>query len=174
MCFFISKSNVFIYFLQSRVASSMGRYHTVEQLQLDTWSMATTSPWLVIKDTNWTGQINYCAGNSGWNRFCPDANVSFNSEVYDEWVAYLFSSNQIAIVFENLNFYFIKTAKIPVYGNKAMCVNIARSVYKKDYTLRCLEYICSVSSPVDACQSWVRVPSKALVVPWARNFVLID
>jgi len=38
--------------------------------------------------------------------------------------------------FENLNFYFMKTAKIPVYRS------IALSVYKIDYTLRCLEYIC--------------------------------
>jgi len=38
----------------------------------------------------------------------------------------------------------MKTAKIPVYGN------IALSVYKIEYmyTLRCLEYICSVSSPL--------------------------
>jgi len=36
----------------------------------------------------------------------------------------------------------MKTAKILIYGN------IALSVYKMDYTLRCLEYICSVSSPL--------------------------
>jgi len=39
-----------------------------------------------------------------------------------------------------LNFYFNKTANIPVYGN------IALSVYTIDYTLRCLEYMCSVSA----------------------------
>ena len=37
--------------------------------------------------------------------------------------------DQIAVCFDN--FYFIKTAKKPVYGN------IALSVYKIDYTLRC-------------------------------------
>jgi len=46
----------------------------------------------------------------------------------------------------------MKTANIPVYGNIAMCGNIAMYgnialfVYKTDYTLRYLEYICSVSS----------------------------
>ena len=36
----------------------------------------------------------------------------------------------------------MKTAKIPV------CGIIALYVYKIEYTLRCLEYICSVSSPL--------------------------
>jgi len=36
----------------------------------------------------------------------------------------------------------MKTAKIPMYGN------IALFVYKIDYTLICLEYICLVSSPL--------------------------
>jgi len=40
----------------------------------------------------------------------------------------------------------MKTANIPVYGNIAMYGNIALFVYKTDYTLRYLEYICSVSS----------------------------
>jgi len=35
-----------------------------------------------------------------------------------------------------------------VYGNSVVYGNIAMSVNKIDYTLRCLEYICSVSSPV--------------------------
>jgi len=52
----------------------------------------------------------------------------------------IFSTNQIAVCFENLNFYFIKTANIPVYGN------IELSVYKIDCTRRCLEFICSVFS----------------------------
>jgi len=39
--------------------------------------------------------------------------------------------------FFNLNIYFMKTAKLPVFGN---------IVYNTDYTLRCLEYICLVSS----------------------------
>ena len=34
-----------------------------------------------------------------------------------------------------------------MYGNIAVYGNIALSVDKIDYTLRCLEYICSVSSP---------------------------
>ena len=40
----------------------------------------------------------------------------------------------------------MKTANIPVYGNIAVYLNIALSVYKIDYALRCLEYICQVSS----------------------------
>ena len=52
------------------------------------------------------------------------------------------------VFFENLNFYFMKTTKIPVYGNMAVYGNIALSVYKTDYKLRCLEYMFfySVSS----------------------------
>jgi len=42
----------------------------------------------------------------------------------------------------------MKTAKLPVYGDIAVYGNIVMSVYKIDYTLRCLEYICSVSSPL--------------------------
>jgi len=42
----------------------------------------------------------------------------------------------------------MKTADIPVYGNIAVYETIALSVYKIDYTLKCLEYICSVSSPL--------------------------
>jgi len=40
----------------------------------------------------------------------------------------------------------MKTAKITVYGHIA--VYGALSVYKIDYTLRCLDYICSVCSPL--------------------------
>jgi len=40
----------------------------------------------------------------------------------------------------------MKTANIPLYGNIAVYGHIALSVYKIVYTLRCLEYICSVSS----------------------------
>jgi len=40
----------------------------------------------------------------------------------------------------------MKTANIPVYGTIAVYENIAMYVYKKEYSLRCLEYICSVSS----------------------------
>jgi len=39
--------------------------------------------------------------------------------------------NQKAVLLENLNFYFMKTAKIPVYENSALYENIALSVYKK-------------------------------------------
>jgi len=35
----------------------------------------------------------------------------------------------------------MKTAKITVYGHIAVYGNIALSVYKIDYTLRCLEYL---------------------------------
>jgi len=61
-----------------------------------------------------------------------------------KWLTYFFV--QSAVFFENLNFCFMKTANIPVYGNIAMYGNIALFVYKTDYTLRYLEYICSVSS----------------------------
>ena len=36
---------------------------------------------------------------------------------------------------------------LPVNGNITVYGTIALSVYKIDYSLRCLEYICSVSSP---------------------------
>jgi len=65
-----------------------------------------------------------------------------------------------------MNFYFMDTSKIPLYGNIAVCGKIAvygniavygksavyrkiaLSVFKIDYTLRYLDYICSVSSPL--------------------------
>jgi len=48
-----------------------------------------------------------------------------------------------------MNFYFTMTANIPVYGNIAVCIKYcAVCLKKKDYTIRCLEYICSVSSPL--------------------------
>ena len=50
--------------------------------------------------------------------------------------------------FENLNFYFMKTANIPVYGNIAMYITYCAVCLYMDFTLRCLEYICSVSSPL--------------------------
>ena len=40
----------------------------------------------------------------------------------------------------------MKTAKIPVYGNIVVYGDIAQSVHKIEYTQRCLEHICSVSS----------------------------
>jgi len=46
------------------------------------------------------------------------------------------------------------TSKIPLYGNIAVYGKIAvyrkiaLSVFKIDYTLRYLDYICSVSSPL--------------------------
>ena len=41
----------------------------------------------------------------------------------------MFSPNQVAVFVQNLNFYFIKTVNVPVYGN------IAMYVYNIDYTL---------------------------------------
>jgi len=41
----------------------------------------------------------------------------------------------------------MKTVTILVYGNVEVYGHIALSVYITDYTLRCLEYMCSVSSP---------------------------
>jgi len=35
------------------------------------------------------------------------------------------------------------TAKIPVYGNIGVYGSIAQSVYKLNYTLRYIEYICT-------------------------------
>jgi len=51
--------------------------------------------------------------------------------------------NLVSLFFRRIfleKFYFLKTVRISVYGN------IAVSAYKIDYTLRCLEYIRSVSS----------------------------
>jgi len=42
----------------------------------------------------------------------------------------------------------MKTVNIQLYVNIAVYGNIALSVYKIYYTLRCLKYICSVSSPL--------------------------
>ena len=53
----------------------------------------------------------------------------------------LYFPNRISVFFLSLNFYFMHTAKIPVYGH------IALSVSNIEYTLRCLEYIYSVSLP---------------------------
>jgi len=39
----------------------------------------------------------------------------------------------------------MKTAKIPLYGNIAVYIKDCAVCLKIDYTLRCLEYICSVS-----------------------------
>jgi len=49
----------------------------------------------------------------------------------------------------------MKTANISVYEN------IALSDYKTDYTLRCLEYICSVSSPLRRHRLLLHSGSKA-------------
>ena len=42
----------------------------------------------------------------------------------------------------------MNTVKIPVYGAIAEYGNIELLSLKKDYTLICLKYICSVSSPL--------------------------
>jgi len=42
----------------------------------------------------------------------------------------------------------MKTANIPVYGNIAVYIKYCTVCLKLGYTLRCLEYICSVSSPL--------------------------
>jgi len=39
----------------------------------------------------------------------------------------------------------MKTANIPVYGNIALYIKYWPVCLNIDYTLRCLEYICSVS-----------------------------
>jgi len=41
----------------------------------------------------------------------------------------------------------MKTANIPVYRNSAVYIKCGSVCLKIDYTLRCLEYICSVYSP---------------------------
>jgi len=50
--------------------------------------------------------------------------------------------------FEKLFFYFMKKANIPVHGNIAVYIKYYAVCLKIDYTLRCLEYICLVSSPL--------------------------
>jgi len=40
----------------------------------------------------------------------------------------------------------MKTTNISVYGNIAMYIKYCAVCLKIEYTLRCLEYICSVSS----------------------------
>mgnify|MGYP000418687486 CR=1 FL=1 len=57
----------------------------------------------------------------------------------------LFSPNQIAVCFENLNFCFRKTGNIPVNGN----VTILRCLSELDYTLSCLQYTYSASAPLN-------------------------
>jgi len=42
----------------------------------------------------------------------------------------------------------MKTAKIPMYGNIEVYRHIALYVFKIVYTLRCLEHMCSVFSPL--------------------------
>ena len=57
-----------------------------------------------------------------------DFNCLFNRVSEPNLVSNLFLPNQIAVFFEKLNFYFIKTANIPVYGNIAVYGNIVVSV----------------------------------------------
>ena len=42
----------------------------------------------------------------------------------------------------------MKTTNIPMYGNSAVYIKYSAVCLKIDYTLRCLEYICSVVSPL--------------------------
>jgi len=42
----------------------------------------------------------------------------------------------------------MKTANITVYGNIAVYIKYCDDCLKIDYTVRCLEYICSVSAPL--------------------------
>jgi len=58
-------------------------------------------------------------------------------------VADLYFRPKHHISFENLNFYFMKTANIPVYGNIAVYIKYCAVCLNIEYTLRCLEYICS-------------------------------
>jgi len=60
---------------------------------------------------------------------------------YLNFVCHIFSPNQRAVFVENLNFYFMKTTHIPVYGNIAVYIQYNAVCLKIDYTLRCLEYI---------------------------------
>ena len=59
-----------------------------------------------------------------------------------------FLPNQIFVFFEKFNFYFMKTANITVYGNIVLYIKYCAVYLKINYTLRCLEYICLVSSPL--------------------------
>ena len=62
------------------------------------------------------------------------------SALYKFTYAICFAQSDSCMFFGNMNFVFMKTGNITVYGK------IVLSDYKMDYTLRCLEYICSVSS----------------------------
>ena len=52
------------------------------------------------------------------------------------------------VFFKSLNIYFLKTANILVYENITVYIKYCTVCLKIDYALRCLEYICSVSSPL--------------------------
>jgi len=54
----------------------------------------------------------------------------------------------------------MKTVNLPVYGNIAVYIKYCAVCLKIDYTLRCLEYICSVSSPLR--QHWLSLRSRTL------------
>ena len=58
-----------------------------------------------------------------------------------------------------------------MYGNFAVYGSIALSVYKIDYTLRCLEYICSVSSPLRHCGLGLLHTRMFRWVPFSVNYV---
>jgi len=54
-----------------------------------------------------------------------------------------FHSIRFSFFFLNLNFYFMKTANVPVYGIFMVYITVCLKI---DYTLRCLECIGSASS----------------------------
>ena len=68
----------------------------------------------------------------------------------------------------------MKTANIQVYGNIVLYIDIALSAYKTDYALRCLECMCTVSSPFkDATGSgWARSLIGLLIVKKLINVLL--
>ena len=63
-----------------------------------------------------------------WDNPCSGNDSAFFSQEQDDYTT--FSPNQKAAFFENSSFYFMKTARIPVYGNIAVYENIALSVEK--------------------------------------------
>ena len=82
------------------------------------------------------------------NKKAKSVLLKWNMTIYSLSLQSSTSSNQIVVFFEKLNFYFMKTANILVYGKLVILRCIWNICLNIDYTLICLEYICSVSSPL--------------------------
>ena len=84
-------------------------------------------------------------------------------------LTYVFTQSNCRVFFY-LSFYFMKTTNIPMYGNSAVYIKYSAVCLKIDYTLRCLEYICSVVSPlrhhgllrIQSCYVYLQSQSKGV------------